>query len=165
MKRIMKIIIVSVLAALAVLTFVSRTVYNRNLPRVSTVTVTQGFVPLTFVEEMPVTECGECGRPIETERMEITDQGERYPYVVPLDSIFAISSGQYAVYAVGSRRGYFGPEDYVTEIRVTILRENESLAAIDVIGAMGESELHGAILARDISGFVSSGDTVWVRER
>jgi hypothetical protein len=165
MKRIMKIIIVSVLAALVVLTFVSRTVYNRNLPRVSTVTVTQGFVPLSFVVEMPVTECDECNRPFETERIEITDQGILYCSVVPLDSIFSIGIGQYVVYAVGSRQGYFGPEDYVTEIGILILRENERLAAIDVIDAMGESELHGVILARDISGFISNGDTVWVRER
>ncbi|MCL2501262.1 MAG: hypothetical protein FWE90_13145 [Defluviitaleaceae bacterium] len=165
MKRIMKIIILSVLAALAVLTFVSRTVYNRNLPRVSIVRVTEDFVPLVLIVETPVTECGECGRVFETEWMEIEDEGELYPYVVPRDGIFYLGHGQYAVYAVGSRRGYFGPEDYVTVINIDILRLNEKSAAIKVSNASGGTELSGAFLARDISGRVNNGDTVWVRER
>jgi len=46
MKKWLRVFIVVVFAALAVLTFVSRTVYNRNLPQVSAITARAGHVPI-----------------------------------------------------------------------------------------------------------------------
>jgi len=49
MKKYLRIGIILVLAALVVLTFISRTVYHSNLPQVSAVTPFRGFVPITHI--------------------------------------------------------------------------------------------------------------------
>ena len=48
MKRTVKIISVTGLVLLAVLTFVSRSIYNHNLPQVSAAPMEAGYVPLTY---------------------------------------------------------------------------------------------------------------------
>jgi hypothetical protein len=58
MKRIIKITTITVLIVLTVLTFVSRTVYNRSLPRVSRVTISAGYMPITIVNETAVSVPG-----------------------------------------------------------------------------------------------------------
>lgn len=259
MKKVIRAVIIFVFIILAVLTFVSRTVYNRNLPRVSTVRVTAGFVPLIQVDETIVTvpgawrvvyvadDSGELGandllfrfdtRAYELERrtLELTlrrlaespeehtdpfdayeaeliterlalltenappgyflapaaghitrsvvapgrytnpghpllvlrneteERGDVYNYVLPRGAVFYAGNGQYIVYAIHTRRGLFGPEDYIRRVSVEIIRENIQSAAIR---ATDEGiELDELTFARDIYGWVNDGDTVWVRER
>ena len=45
-KKSINIVIVIVFSLLVIFTFVSRTIYNRNLPRVTAAKVTSGFIPL-----------------------------------------------------------------------------------------------------------------------
>jgi hypothetical protein len=255
MKKAIHVSIILLCIALAALTFVSRTVYNRNLPRVSAVRVATGLVPLTIADETAVTvpgawrvlyvaEEGEAikegdvlfrfdtraydlerrtleldirrleedssplaayerallrdrlalldrdappaqylapasgnttclttapgrytvpGLPLLTLRSETVERGDSYPHVVPLDAVFYTGSQHPVVYAVHSRRGLFGPEDYIAAVSVTVIRENERFAAIEAEDE--DISLAGLTLARDIDGWVSDGDTVWVRER
>ena len=58
MKKIIRVSSILLLLILAILTFVSRTVYNRSLPRVSAVYVTPGFIPITHIEDTPVMAAG-----------------------------------------------------------------------------------------------------------
>ena len=51
MRKWIRVIICGVLAVLVVLTFVSRTVYHRNLPQVSVATVSAGRIPLVERQE------------------------------------------------------------------------------------------------------------------
>jgi len=247
MKKILRISIIAVLVILAVLTFVSRTMYNRRLPRVSTVAVLTGFVPLfedvesgMHVDEVLVTEGDEVqegqalltfdtwGHDFNVRTMElqilrleynlesgdalaagelalaqdrlqllrdnapptvltapkaghiagilagpgqpawvrIEERGEIQANLVPREAVFYTGNGNYAVYAISTRRGLFGPEDYVIAIRVYILRDNGVLASIHA-SEDGEEEnrLEGLVLAHNIEGWVQNGDTVWVRER
>jgi len=248
MKKFLRIAIAAVLIVLAVLTFVSRTVYHRGLLRVSEVSVSRGFVPLfedvvggtlhvmevlvsegdevlagqtllifdtrayelevraaqqqilrlehaayngdifatdelalaqdrlaLLLENEPPSELiapstgrivGIFAEPGQLSRVRIENRGPVLDNVVPRDAIFPVGNGDYIVYVIGTRRGLFGPEDYVTAIRVEILRDNGVQASIRAAEYTGEeNRLEGLTLARDIEGWVQSGDTVWVRER
>ena len=257
MKRIIRISVIVLLVVLATLTFVSRTVYNRNLPRVSTVDITMGYVPLIHTYDVMVSTQGywsisemlvyegmdvdagdvlflfdtrefdlerraveldirrlentddddlteyelalaqerldflisqsppeygliattegqvlnintsvgqtaKAGVPLLIIRNEIEESGTVFPFIAPYDAIFYLGQGNYVVYAINTRRGILGAEDYITAIQIDIIRGNGRLAAIESID---DFELGGLTLVRDISGMVSSGDTVWIRER
>jgi multidrug efflux pump subunit AcrA (membrane-fusion protein) len=95
--------------------------------------------------------------------LRVEKRGEVQSFVVPRDAVFDTGNNQYIVYVVESRPGLFGPEDYITAISVTILRDNGRVAAIRLLDeGIDPAEL---TLARDFSGWAASGDTVWVRER
>ena len=54
MKKLLKIIILVLFAALIVLTFVSRTLYHRNLPQVSAVAIVPNIVPTITITDTPI---------------------------------------------------------------------------------------------------------------
>lgn len=95
-----------------------------------------------------------------------TEQGSVFDNVVPQDAIFTDENNDQFVYALDTRRGLFGQEYYVTSIRVIVLRENHTHAAIRAAeDEPDDNRLRGLPLVRDVYGWIQSGDTVWVRER
>ncbi|MCL2501146.1 MAG: hypothetical protein FWE90_12550 [Defluviitaleaceae bacterium] len=252
MKKIIRISCITVLIILAVLTFVSRTVYNRNLPRVSVTVASAGFVPLTNTRDVLVTvpntwrvtevlaregaevergdtlflfdrrahdldrhgveleilrledavDAGDERAPAELEharqrlayiisttppenglpapisgriiqldenthtlviRNESVAQGRTQSFVVPAGAVFSTGFDSYVIYEINSRSGFFGPEDFVTAVPVSILRDNGVLVSVEARIRYDEDRMAEMKIAYDISGWVNSGDTVWVR--
>jgi biotin carboxyl carrier protein len=111
------------------------------------------------------------GRAVPRQRvpLRLEQRGAVQSHVVPRDAVFQVGNNQHVVYAIESRPGLFGPEDYLVAISVIIIQDNGRLASILSMDDIGEengvSRLQGLTVARDISGWVSPGDVVWVRER
>jgi hypothetical protein len=230
MKLFIRITIITVISTLVVLTFVSRTIYNRGLPQVSAAKVEMSFVPLehkvtgiiAYQEETAVlrfmlpsevdisgrgvsmeatvnvrhvmyglvwfedvtasfriTESrpvgantlyaaafvGLDGAPVAGQNVSVLveERGEIQTHVVPSNGVFDIGNDEFVVYALDSRPGIMGPEDFVTAYKVAVQRDNGELASV-MLAEEGE-ELSEMILAHDVSGWLANGDTVWVRER
>ena len=103
------------------------------------------------------------GVPLLTLRVEGEDRGEVQRYVVPGDAVFYMGGQGHYVFVVGSRMGILGREDYVSMVNVNVVRDNGQLVAINPVDSW--VNLREVKVARDIDGWVMSGDTVWVRER
>jgi hypothetical protein len=137
-KKAIRITAITMFVLLAAMTFISWGVWLKNLPRVSIVHITSGYVPLSP-----------------------EDAGGLQPYIVPVDALFPVGVMSYAVYAVDTRRGVLGMEEYVTAVIVSIIREDGQYASI--LPSVELPDFFGMAVARDIDGWVQSGDTVRVR--
>lgn len=74
-------------------------------------------------------------------QIQYVHKSERYPFVIPSSALHANQTGGYFVYVVEEREGILGMEECIRVIDVTVLEQNNTLAAVEGSGITQDSRV------------------------